>query len=268
MKDFTLRKKFLDCKSGTSSLFKGFVMLVVLMLMTTSSAMAEVIDGIRYLLESDTKTATLLPKKEGKYSGDIIIPEKIKGNDGVEYVVTSLGESCFEDCRGLTSITIPSSVTSLGRFCFAYCSSLTSFHLPTKIRGVDYYAFEGCDNLTSMYVNWANLDDLAYYLKQNEDDMKENFDFFKGWSNGKSCTLFVPKGSYSFWTRKKYLHNWIVSFKNIKEYDVTGISHVKNSNNTKEIFRYSIDGKLLKATTKGINIVKYSNGTVKKIIVQ
>ena len=36
MKDFTLRKKFLDCKSGTSSLFKGFVMLVVLMLMTTS----------------------------------------------------------------------------------------------------------------------------------------------------------------------------------------------------------------------------------------
>ena len=43
-------------------------MLVVLMLMTTSSAMAqepkfEVIDGFRYLLDSDTKTATLVPKK-------------------------------------------------------------------------------------------------------------------------------------------------------------------------------------------------------------
>ena len=68
MKDFTLRKRFLDCKSGTSSLFKGFVMLVVLMLMTTSSAMAqepklEVIDGFRYLLDSDTKTAMLVPKK-------------------------------------------------------------------------------------------------------------------------------------------------------------------------------------------------------------
>ena len=132
MKDFTLRKKFLDCKSGTSSLFKGFVMLVVLMLMTTSSAMAEVIDGIRYLLESDTKTATLLPKKEGKYSGDIIIPEKIKGNDGVEYVVTSLGESCFEDCRGLTSITIPSSVTLLGVGCFEYCQKLESVYFEGK----------------------------------------------------------------------------------------------------------------------------------------
>ena len=101
-------------------------MLVVLMLMTTSSAMAEepkfeVIDGFRYLLDSDTKTATLFPKREGKYSGDIIIQEKVKGNDGVEYVVTSLGASCFEDCSGLTSITIPSSVTSLGGECFSSC---------------------------------------------------------------------------------------------------------------------------------------------------
>ena len=60
-------------------------MLVVMMLMTASSAMAEVIDGIRYLLESDTKTATLLPKMEGKYSGDIIIPEKVKSNDSFQY---------------------------------------------------------------------------------------------------------------------------------------------------------------------------------------
>ena len=101
-------------------------MLVVLMLMTTSSAMAqeakiEVIDGFRYLLESGAKTATLVPKTDGKYSGDIIIPEKVKGNDGVEYVVTSLGASCFEDCSSLTSITIPSSVTSLGGECFSSC---------------------------------------------------------------------------------------------------------------------------------------------------
>ena len=98
MKDFTLRKRFLDCKSGTSSLFKGFVMLVVLMLMTTSSAMAEVIDGFRYVLDSETKTATLLHKMEAHCSGDIIIPEKVKGNDGIEYVVTSLGDDCFYGC--------------------------------------------------------------------------------------------------------------------------------------------------------------------------
>ena len=180
MKDFTLRKRFLDCKSGTSSLFKGFVMLVVLMLMTTSSAMAqeakfEVIDGFRYLLESDTKTAALLPKVEEKYSGDIIIPEKVKGNDGVEYIVaslgascfsycsgltsitipssvTSLGESCFSDCRGLTSITIPSSVTSLGGNCFSNCSGLTSITIPSSVTSLGNHCFDGCSGLTSITI--------------------------------------------------------------------------------------------------------------------
>ena len=115
MKKNTLRNGFLESKCGTRSSFKGFVMLVVMMLMTASSAMAEgvkfeVIDGSRYLLDSETKTAMLLPQKDVKYSGDIIIPEKVKGNDGVEYVVTSLGDKCFSSCRGLTSITIPGGV--------------------------------------------------------------------------------------------------------------------------------------------------------------
>ena len=157
MKDFTLRKGFLDCKSGTSSLFKGFVMLVVLMLMITSSAMAEepkfeVIDGFRYLLDSDTKTATLVPKTDGKYSGDIIIPEKVKGNDGVEYVVASLGSSCFELCSGLTSITIPSSVTSLGESCFEGCSGLTSITIPSSVTSLSESCFSNCSGLTSITI--------------------------------------------------------------------------------------------------------------------
>ena len=152
MKDFTLRKRFLDSKRGTSSLFKGFVMLVVLMLMTTSSAMAEVIDGLRYVLDPVKKTATLLPKMEGKYSGDIIIPEKVKGNDGVEYVVTSLGASCFKDCSGLTSITIPSSVTSLSESCFKGCSGLTSITIPSSITSLGKECFYVCAALTSITI--------------------------------------------------------------------------------------------------------------------
>ncbi|MEH2873689.1 hypothetical protein V7T00_14985 [Segatella copri] len=98
MRNFTLRKRFLGSKCGTRSSFKGFVMLVVMMLMMASSAMAEVIDGLRYVLDPVKKTATLLPKKEGKYSGDIIIPEKVKGNDGVEYVVRGCKLNCVKAC--------------------------------------------------------------------------------------------------------------------------------------------------------------------------
>ena len=162
MKDFTLRKRFLDCKSGTCSLFKGFVMLVVLMLMTTSSAMAEVIDGIRYVLDPVKKTATILPQINGYYSGDIIIPEKVKGNDGVEYVVTSLGASCFKDCSGLTSITIPSSVTSLSESCFSGCSGLTSITIPSSVTSLGRDCFEYCQNLESVIFK-GKYCDYVYY---------------------------------------------------------------------------------------------------------
>ena len=151
MRNFTLRKGFLGSKCAPRSSFKGFVMLVVMMLMMASSAMAEVIDGLRYVLDSETKTATLLPKMEGKYSGDIIIPEKVKGNDGVEYVVTSLGNS-FYGCSSLTSITIPSSVTSLDRLCFSGCSSLTSITIPSSVTSLGRSCFSGCSSLTSITI--------------------------------------------------------------------------------------------------------------------
>nr|WP_302198507.1 leucine-rich repeat domain-containing protein [uncultured Prevotella sp.] len=112
----------------------------------------EVIDGFRYLLDSDAKTATLVPKTDGKYSGDIIVPEKVKGNDGVEYVVTSLGASCFYDCRGLHSITIPSSVTSLGDDCFAFCSGLTSITIPSSVTSLGESCFMYCSGLTSITI--------------------------------------------------------------------------------------------------------------------
>ena len=155
MRNFTLRKGFLESKCGTRSSLKGFVMLVVMMLMTASSAMAqeakfEVIDGLRYLLDTGAKTATLMSKTDGLYSGDIIIPEKVKGNDGVEYVVTLLGASCFSGCWGLTSITIPSSVTSLGLGCFSGCWGLTSITIPSSVTSLGDYCFYYCSGFTSI----------------------------------------------------------------------------------------------------------------------
>ena len=157
MRNFTLRKGFLESKCGTRSSLKGFIMLVVMMLMTASSAMAEnvkfeVIDGLRYLLDTGAKTAALMSKTDGNYSGDIVVPEKVKGNDGVEYVVTSLGDGCFGSCSALTSITIPSSVTSLGENCFSYCSGLTSITIPSSVTSLGDFCFDNCSGLTSITI--------------------------------------------------------------------------------------------------------------------
>ena len=149
MRNFTLRKGFLESKCGTRSSFKGFVMLVVMMLMMASSAMAqeakfEVIGGLRYLLDTGAKTATLMPKTDSKYSGDIVVPEKVNSSDGMGYVVTSFEEKCFYDCSGIKSITIPSSVTSLGNYCFSGCSGLTSITIPSSVTSLGDYCFRYC----------------------------------------------------------------------------------------------------------------------------
>lgn len=127
------------------------------MLMTASSAMAqeakfEVIDGLRYLLDTGAKTATLVANTKDKYSGDIVVPEKVKSSDGVEYSVTSFGDKCFEGCSGLTSIIIPSSVNSLGYRCFYGCSGLTSITIPSSVTSFGGSCFRGCSGLTSIAI--------------------------------------------------------------------------------------------------------------------
>ena len=61
--------------------------------------------------------------------------------------------------------------------------------------------------------------------------------------------------------------NWSY-FKNIVEFDATGIDKVTTSADAKEVSRYLINGQRLSAPTRGLNIVKYSDGSVKKVVVQ
>ena len=156
MMDFTLSNcKDLDVRKSTCGITKRFAILLVMLVMITSKALAgasfEVIGGFKYLLDSDTKTATLVPNTE-KYAGDVVIPESVKAKDGNDYKITAFGDQCFDDCSGLTSITIPSSVTSLGEECFAICSGLTSITIPSSVTSLGDRCLVRCDGLTSVTI--------------------------------------------------------------------------------------------------------------------
>lgn len=128
---------------------KSLVLLVVIAILATSNTYAqasfETIGGLRYLIDSDAKTATLTANTGGeKYSGDIVVPEKVKASDGVEYPVTAFGDNAFDNCRELNSITIPSSVTSLGNGCFSSCWGLTTITIPSSITSLSENCFMNC----------------------------------------------------------------------------------------------------------------------------
>ena len=136
---------------------KSLVLLVVIAILATSNSYAqasfETIDGLRYLIDSDAKIATLTANNgDEKYSGDIVVPEKVKASDEVEYPVTAFGDNAFDNCRELKSVTIPSSVTSLGNNCFYKCSGLTSITIPSSVTSLGSSCFWGCSGLTSITI--------------------------------------------------------------------------------------------------------------------
>ena len=178
--------------------------------------------------------------------------------DDADYYYTSecytsndvIGSYAFSGCSGLTSLTLPAGITEIGDRAFYGCSGLTSLTLPDGITKIGDRTFYGCSGLTSVYV-------------YAEKVPKIYSDVFLG-VDAKKCTLYVPMG-----TRDDYRFSGFgYYFENIVEFDATGIDKTTTSTDVEEVGRYSVNGQRLSAPTKGLNIVKYSDGSVKKVAVR
>ena len=76
--------------------------------------------------------------------------------------VTSIGNSAFYGCTGLTSIIIPNSVTSIGSSAFSNCYGLTNVTIPNSVTSIGSWAFDNCYGLTAVHISdlsaWCNID--------------------------------------------------------------------------------------------------------------
>ena len=163
--------------------------------------------------------------------------------------ITSISDYAFSGCSGLTSLNLPASIFEIGDFAFSDCSGLTSLTLPDGITEIGEYAFYQCSGLTSIYV-YAEKVPKIYSSTFSECDTKK-------------CTVYVPMGNHDDYRLSDFGY-----FENIVEFDPTGIDKTTTSTDVEEVSRYSVNGQRLVGPTKGLNIVKYSDGSVKKVAVE
>ena len=186
--------------------------------------------------------------------------------------ITSINYGAFLDCSGLTSLTLPDGITSIGEYAFSGCSGLTSLNLPAGITSIDKYAFSGCSRLTSLTLP-AGITSIGEFAFSYCSGLTSIYVYaekvprigryaFEGCASRK-CTLYVPKGTYDNYRLSEFGY-----FENIVEFDATGIDKTTTSTDVEEVSRYSLNGQRLVGPTKGLNIVKYSDGSVKKVAVE
>lgn len=234
-------------------------------------------------------------KSIGNYAFAISALKEINIPNSVAYI----GDNCFQGCGGLEEAVILSDqITEIPNEAFADCNALHTIKLPANLERIGERAFIGTwrlgtkegltipskvreigaeafykslfdavdivlpASLTNIYSAFEGSGARVIHCYMPEPLPLNGFSFGGGGSLS-NCKLYVHKGCAN-----KYRNAEVWRDFDIEEMEVTGIGSATNDSTATEVARYDANGNLLAAPAKGLNIVRYSDGTVKKIMVE
>ena len=190
--------------------------------------------------------------------------------------VTGIGKLAFSGCSGLTSINIPNSVTTIESNAFWECTNLTSISLPNSVTSIGSGAFADCWNLATViigdaltnigdgaFIRCSRLKDMYCYTEQVPELGSNVFD-----SSHYNATLHVPEGSLGAYnTTAQWMDFGIIVALANSDPTPTGIKGINDDMMTGKSY-YAIDGKQMATPQRGLNIIRMSDGTTKKIVIK
>ena len=172
--------------------------------------------------------------------------------------VTSIGSYAFSDCSGLTSVTIPNSVTYIGPEAFQLCSNLASIVLGNAVEGIGSNAFANCKKLEDVYCYAIRYPSSVSYDAFNNSYI----DYVTLHVPAQSVTQYRNQSPWSGFMDVVPLTGTDPQPTGIESVYATGVSN--ESQNSKY---FTLGGKQFSQPQRGLNIVKMSDGTTKKVVV-
>lgn len=82
-------------------------------------------------------------------TGRLVIPATVQ-HEGTTYSVTAIERFAFQQCTGLTAVSIPGSVVSIGQRAFAEDTMLASVTIGEGVQRIDMMAFFMCSSLDTI----------------------------------------------------------------------------------------------------------------------
>ena len=161
---------------------------------------------------------------------------------------TEISENEFYGCTNLKNVRIGDGVTYIGNWAFSGCSSIEYFSFGSAMQSIGKEAFSDCTAMTKL---------ISHAMTPPVCDSQALDDISK-WE----CTLSVPKGTVSSYQQAA---QWKEFF--FIDEGATGIQRTV-SNDSKSFRTYNINGYEQNGQQRGLNIIRMSDGTVKKVIVK
>ena len=171
------------------------------------------------------------------------------------YADETVAAGCFQDCRSIKNIIIPSSVSTIEESAFSRCTSLSSVFIGSGVKELDKRGFYGCDSLAEITVdeknaNYSSLDGVLFNKNKTNVIICPN---------GKKGTYSLPNkvtkiSSYAFCNcsglTSVTIPNSVTSIEDYAFDDCTGLTNITIPNSVT-----SIEGSAFSGCTGLTNIM-------------
>ncbi|MBD5261695.1 MAG: leucine-rich repeat domain-containing protein [Bacteroides sp.] len=161
--------------------------------------------------------------------------------------VTEIGTKAFSECHQLISILLPDSIIKIGDEAFSKCVSLASITLPKYTKDIGFEAFASCPNLKHVYYN---CEEPIEYQSNIFSSSRDNTILYVPESAVEKCLKIDPWKDF-----------WFVT-----AYDFSDVELISGDLESELVGRYDMNGRSVSEDYQGLVIVRFSDGSHKKIL--